>query len=136
MYPLSFPFSFSFFFLFSSPFFQSKNYVCSLCGKASLLLTDPALDIPADSDPLTLAKHAADAAAMAESIAQLSLKPAKTPHSPHVHANHALGGDLPGVGMAMRSSNFASDMDVGPFSVQEGGLFVQYVKMFLVYCIS
>jgi len=115
-------------------FVQSKNYVCSLCGKASLLLSDPALDI-SPQDPLSLSQQAADAAAMAESIAQLSLKPAKTPHSPHVHANNALSGDLPGVGMAMKSSNFAADMDVGPFSVQEGELmFYIGVDVLLIYC--
>lgn len=52
---------------------------------------------------------------------------APAPSSPHVGQHHSLGGDIPAAGMALRASNFAgggADMEIGPFSVQEGEVFV------------
>lgn len=113
--------------------------MCSLCGKVSALLSDPALDTSptTETDPLVLSKQALDAATMADSIAQLGMRPAKTPHSPHVHGNHTISGDLPSAGLGLKASSFAAELDVGPFSVQEGGYFWCILECFAyTYCLS
>jgi len=95
---------------------ESKSFCCSVCGKVADLLSDPALDAPS-------AESEKEKQALADQIAQMSMKVAPAPSSPHVGQHHSLSGDIPGAGMALRASNFAggaTDMEIGPFSVQEG----------------
>eukprot|EP01032_Pedospumella_encystans_P009213 gene9213-10868_t len=95
---------------------ESKSFCCSVCGKVADLLSDPALDAPSSESEK-------EKQALADQIAQMSMKVAPAPSSPHVGQHHSLSGDIPGAGMALRASNFAggaTDMEIGPFSVQEG----------------